>query len=584
VVEIRGDVIAAGTAYVGMTTAAANTVGAGVSSGTSATIYDSGNNAYDAIWASAAMTLSAGGTITITAATDKPAAQQVTSTWNVSAPVTPTFFKIKLAGTAEDIIVDAIRAKLFDGNQGAAATDDNFAGTVYVYEGGTITNNVLVGGTQVGSGYLIPVASDDAAADIVFTTPVTIPKDGVKYLTLTAEMNSDTNGADSADTPYIGLDYDVQTTGLWDANYADNYNVRATGVSSNSKLYSEGTIAAVLKGNATFVVKAKLGMEMNSGSPSGLATRHPGHPIFIVNMTNTSGGTDARFRAASANAVSAITSWATTGDAYLAAVETNTTYDIDGTSLKFTASGTSAVDDGFYYDDALANDLSAYERVSFWLYSSAAVAAGDLEFVISSETADMISTGSPEFDEDIPAIAIGSWQRMDFALSGLTSDSRYYGVVVKANPDDSAGIYIDNIQFYDDMLNIDLSSDGGLFNTTGASTNPAVTFKDSSGTTVATGYVSGTGTAGLSTSTAKITMIPNTEWAIPAGGDVFTVLVDTTVLMNAASEDLTMTVDLGSSNSDGDITAGDVMWNDNEYASSIDWVDSPTPLSRGLNF
>ena len=69
-----------------------------------------------------------------------------------------------MTATNEDIKVDAIRAKVRD--TGDATEDDNFAGLMKVYEGGTMVGNVLSGGTLVGTGNLAPTATE-AAVDIV---------------------------------------------------------------------------------------------------------------------------------------------------------------------------------------------------------------------------------------------------------------------------------------------------------------------------------------------------------------------------------------------------------------------------------
>ncbi|RLC37723.1 hypothetical protein DRH29_01385 [candidate division Kazan bacterium] len=585
VVEIRGDITDTGTAYVGMTTASTNVVGSGLSSGTSATIYDYQNNAYNQVWASPKLTLAASGTLTVTAATDTPSVQMVTATYDTDNRTTPTFFRIKLAGANEAIEVDALRAKVADA--GDASEDDNFSGTVYVYEGGTMSDNVLTGGTLVGSGTLIPVSSADAAADIIFDTVVTVPENGNAYLTLLAELNSMTEGADSMDVPYLGLDYNVQT-GIWDANYADDYNIRATGTQSNSKIYSAGTITSILKGEAAVVAKTALGMAKHSNSPSGTATRHANHTIFKLAMTNTNPDQDALFRAGAAQytattASAGVGTWTacTVGDTV---ANDSTNYITGSGAVKVTLDTPAAVGDGMYWKADAATDLSDYERVSVWVRSSVAIAtAGDLEF----EVDDTDALASPELNSDLPVLNANTWYRHDAALGdAIEDDAQYWGVRVAANHTtyNSAVITLDNIVFYRDALTVNLSSNGGLFNTTGA-TNTAITLKDGT-TTLATGYYSGTGTAKLSTSNGEVTFIPTTERTIPASGKTWDIVADTSTLVTNTSKDLTMLIDLGSASSAGAITEGDVLWNDNSYTLNIGWVDNrdTSTLSAGLNF
>ncbi len=585
VIEIRADVLSAGTAYVGMTIADTNVVGAGLSSGTSATIYDSANNAYDAIWASPALTLSAGGTLTVTAATDTPTTQMVTTTWDSENPQTPTFFRMKLAGTSEELSVDALRAKIAD--VGNATEDDNFAGTVYVYSGGTMANNVLTGGTLVGSGDLIPVDSAEAAADIVFTTPVIVPVDGNSYITLMAELTSTTAGADSGDVPYLGLDYDVQT-GLWDSTYADDYNIRTTGVQSNALVYSAGAPSAILKGSAAYVVKTKLGVAVNSASPSGTATRQADHTIMKLNLTNTSVNTDARFRAGAHNAMTELTTdftgsittdgiWTDASNGTFAA--SSAAYVEGGASLLITAGAdTNPIP---LYTFAGDTDLSEYTGVGFWyMTDDAATNVMTVSFGQGTGTATVNPGTNDQWEFALINFA-------DESIAGI-NDASTFQISMAAGAGDLT--YFDGVVLYKDFMQMNVTANVGLWDGTGATTSPVVNLKDaSSGTTLVSGYLAGTvATTFVGTSQATVYWFPTTEMAIPASGKTYNVSTDTTVFMTATSRDLTMSIGLGSADSAGAITAGNVRWNDNSadtVATVIGWVDSnDSPLVRSLNF
>jgi hypothetical protein len=589
IIGVYADIIAASdvSLYLGMTAVATNVVGAGASSSTDATIYDSGNNAFDAVWASPLVTLSSGGTLTVAVATDTPSVQQVTMSYGTTT-LTPTFSRFKVTATNESMRVDALRAKVADA--GNAAEDDNFLGTVYVYEGGTMSGNVLTGGTLVGQGSLIPVASADSAADIVFTTPVTVASGSSKYLTLTADMNTSTGGADSGDVPYIGLDYSYES-GYWTGFTNARTTIKVIGLSSNAPIYYDGS--AILKGSAAYVVKARLGMALATGTPYGEATRSADHTIMKLAMTNTSAETDARFRAAAINsadtettafagAFTTATTWSTVvhnADS-LCLFDPDATNYVDGAaSLQMTqGSTTPAAGDGMKATFA-ATDLSEYTGMGFWYRTSRA--SIDLTVTLTGASAGS-HTVNP-----------GTNDQWEFELIPFTDATAFTGrTAVTAFSIVSATAYtandtlnIDGLVFYKDYIKMSLTSDAGLFAATGA-TNTAVTLKDGT-STVATGYVGGTlATTFVSTSQAAVYWFPTTEMAISASGKTYNIVADTTALITAISKDLTMTIGLGSASSAGAITAGNVLWNDNSATTGIGWVYSTTDtsLTRSLNF
>jgi len=584
IVEIRGDLVATtdSTIMFGMDTTATNVVASGLSSGTSATIYDEDDNAYNKIWESPELTLSDNGSLAVALATDTPSVQMVTASYG-STVVAPTFTRIKLSATNEDIDVDAMRV-----TTNADANDDAFSSAtdgIKIYEGGTMSGNTLTGGTLVGSGALINIPSAADAVDIVFDETVTIEKDASKYLTIVADLNSVAYGVDSiSEVPKLGVDYNVQT-GIWDSNYSSKYNIRSVGSQSGATVRTAA--AADLTGNAVVIAKTKLGMDVHSTSPSGTATRHADHTIFKLAMTNTSTNQDTLFRAGAAQYTAGVASagvgtWTKIGSTPVVGAET-TNYVTGSGSVKVAEDGSAAAGDGMYWKADAVTDLSDYERVSFWFRTSVAIGtAGDVQFEIDNTDA----LASPLLQVNIPVLNANTWYRVDAALgSAIATNARYWGITIAANHAtyNDATFYLDNIVFYKDSLTVDLSSNAGLFNTTGA-TGQVVYLKDGS-TTLATGYVSGTGTAKLSTSNAEVTFIPTTEMAIPASGKTYSVVSDTTTLMTATSRDLTMNVGLGSADSAGTITEGDVLWSDNSYTLNIGWIDSTeTSLTRSLNF
>lgn len=579
VVDILGDVVGnSGSWSFGMVDDDPQTsiVGAGVNSGTSATI-----SGLTTAITSSVLTLTTGGSLAITAATDTPVVQQVTASYG-STVMAPAFTRVKFVATNEAIRLERVRV-----TTSADGVDDNFAsasGSVKVYEGGTIVRGsngqqMLSGGTLVGTGTFTTIASAADETDVTLSPQVTIAQDATKYLTFIANLNSIADGADSGDVPRIGLD-ESQNDGNWDTGYSGtaHYNVRAVGVSSGTVIYTASSSADLL-GNAAYVVKTQLGLNVNSASPSGTATRQAAHTIFKLNATNSSADTDARFRAGLSKDTADATGWSAIGSTTVAADATN--YITTG-SAKFSEADLDAAD-GMQQDMGDTTTLDDYTRVSFWVrVSGTGTAAGDLTFVIDDATG--LAT-TPMQTISIPALAAATWVRVDAALSGVTG-ARYFGVLQAVDVLTTEAISVDNVVFYHDSLKTVLSSNAGLFATSGA-TNTAVTLKDGNGTTLATGYVSGTGTGGLSTSSAEVTFIPTTEITVPASGKIFNIVADTTVLITATSKNLSMSVDLGSASTTGTITAGGVLWNDNSSSTTIGWVDAlggDNPLSRGLNF
>ncbi|MEX2008469.1 MAG: hypothetical protein WD850_03200, partial [Candidatus Spechtbacterales bacterium] len=119
-----------------------------------------------------------------------------------------------------------------------------------------------------------------------------------------------------------------------------------------------------------------------------------------------------------------------------------------------------------------------------------------------------------------------------------------------------------------DKITIALASNGGL-------QDGAALFLKDGATTVATGYYSGTTFAG------SVTFIPTSQFTIPTTGKTLTLVADTTTLITAVSKTLAMTMDLGSSDSMGNVTEGDVWWRDGELVDPIKWVDSSSPVASG---
>ena len=118
----------------------------------------------------------------------------------------------------------------------------------------------------------------------------------------------------------------------------------------------------------------------------------------------------------------------------------------------------------------------------------------------------------------------------------------------------------------------------------GDNTNTVVNLKDGS-TIIATGFFGAT-TPGSSVTVGTIHFIPTTQFTIPLTGKTLTVSTDTTTgtgkIFDGGGDSFNFTVDLGSADSTGSITDGQVWWYDGSLTNTIKWVDSVvSPVQSG---
>jgi len=162
-----------------------------------------------------------------------------------------TFVQARATAQWEEVRLDKVRVIRLGGGQNV---DFKYIGIM--------KDGVLV---SSGTDTLPSVAT---TTDITLTSPITIPADGDVTFQVVAKLNSIANGAVSGDNPTLAIDNNF-TTGDWDANYAGQYNVLATGVGSGERIYAVG--ATPLAGNMMVVRKTKLTIAKQSVSPATLA-------------------------------------------------------------------------------------------------------------------------------------------------------------------------------------------------------------------------------------------------------------------------------------------------------------------------
>lgn len=162
-----------------------------------------------------------------------------------------SFAQAKATAQYEDIAIDVVRVERTSGG-----SNGTFKNIGIQYDGALISS-----GTDVLPG-------SATATDIVLTTPLVVPADGNVTFQLVGKLNAIDSGATSGDNPVMAMQYNTQT-GEWNANYANQYNVRATGDQSGERVYAAAT--ANLTGNVMVIRKTTLTIAKQSLSSSSLS-------------------------------------------------------------------------------------------------------------------------------------------------------------------------------------------------------------------------------------------------------------------------------------------------------------------------
>ena len=502
------------------------------------------------------------GTLTVTADATTPNASQV-----VGGETEVAFATLNLASLYEDITVSRMRVIV---NAAGLYTDFPTSG-VKAYN----ASDQLVGSGTLSSitvGTLV-----QGEGDIIFTQNITVPKNGNTTLVIKGDLNLVGAGSTSKDQPKLGVDA-AQQNGNWSASYAGKYNLKADGAQSGVAIYATG--GGALYGSNMTVVRTELGAALNSGSPSGTRTRQPNDTIMKFDLSSSATYQSA-FRAVSQYPCDAVGTWVANDNTPAAVVvQTEGTNYIEGAgSLLADPAATKILTD--FYNVVTATDFSTYKGVSFWIRSD------DDGFTAGQVTFDMdngVDLTSPEASDNLPAYATtNNWQHvvLNFGDATTTRNAvQSFGLTVTAGVAADKVIYLDDVRFFKDKIKLNLSSNTGLYDTTGA-TGCVVYLKDSGSNTVATSWYSGT------TSLGSVTFLPTTQITIGASGNkTYTVVADTSSLITAITKNLSINSNLGSCTNAGAITDGDVYWYDGAITTAnghtYGWVDSsPNPIQTG---
>lgn len=129
----------------------------------------------------------------------------------------------------------------------------------------------------------------------------------------------------------------------------------------------------------------------------------------------------------------------------------NTTFKKEGTgSLKLVVAAGAAAGDILATEDITSIDISGCNEVQIWIFSTVALAAGDLQLLLD----DTASCASPVESLNIPATTANVWTRHIISLANPQSDSAIISVGLKMVVDKGAfSLWADDIKAIDSFSN-----------------------------------------------------------------------------------------------------------------------------------
>jgi hypothetical protein len=487
--------------------------------------------------------------------------------------------------------------------------------TVYIASGGSLT--ITLDGSTPSSAQLVTGSTGNHIA--TFRIEETSGAEGVNITKIilnntTAADNTLTNWAiyDGSTGVQIGETVPVSASGVTTFNGL-NWNIPAGGVKTFKVEVGVADYSSAVENTSNFAYLASGNGNAfeATGEASGSLTITVGtsdvnansmkvyRTVLTVNKktTSNSGGSygasqevaklgflananyDAKLQAATVNAVADNTNWQT--DIGAAAVIDEATYTIDGAGIEVLEDTAATADDSVFYAGAagagLSLDLSGYKYAGFWIMSDTAEAASDVEFCMvagqatptsahcSAAAAGTVSGGTTL--GRLPALTANIWDFVEVDISGVTrTDIDAYGINFVTGLALNQQVYIDNIKFYNNSINLDISGNLGTATT---SDGLAFYFKDASNVTKMTGYLDNAN----STSAGTVIFIPAaTELALSSSEQIYSVVTNTSTLMatdDTADQSLIVNIDLGDAS-----TAGDMRWYDSAITatSPITWV------------
>ena len=343
---------------------------------------------------------------------------------------------------------------------------------------------------------------------------------------------------------------------------------QATGVGSNS---DDNTWAgADLTGNRHNVYRSVLSVAKGSTTTSN-TTRAASQNVASVAMTASSSNASVLMRGSKRATDSVTTGWVANG---MAAAATTATAVSGSSAISLVEAAASAVNDSTSFDFGASAGLEGYNRLNFNIRTSVAKAAGDIGVSVSStadgtDDATLNGLGTVTVNNsNITATAANTWMNIDIAGPFVSTD-RYVTFNIKANVDNNETIFIDDLRFYNDSMNLDIA---GSINTIATSAGTRFDAKNSGGTAKAYGAYSGSATSGTvilipgdgTTDVGSVTTSSDIE--VTTSAQTLDIITNTITLMSAdvsgVIETLSVSWDTGTVS-----TAGDFRWYDNSDTS-----------------
>lgn len=485
------------------------------------------------------ITSAAAGTLTVTVDASSPLVQQH---YMGDSGVVLGVWKFE-ANNVEDLSVSKL-------------TVENNSGT---NSGNVNSLKLYVDGSQVGSEVPALVGHKAAfIADPLFT----VPKGESKLVTLKGDVTSFAAGATAGGAVDFKIDVPGAITGATD--------LIVRGVSGNYALAS----AATHQANAQYSYRSVLSSAIALSGATTDRTRLS-NELFGTITLSSSGSVTSRIRAYStdSNAADATTNFFAADSAPGAAgIAADTSISIDGTSIKATPTTDLALTK-FGYAPSSAIDLSGYRYVSFWVRTDEARTAGQFKFALSEDDATLSDTVGT--DANLPALTANQWSFVEIDLDTISSAAsdrdavKSYGLLTTSTA--NAVIYLDQINFYNDRIKLDVS---GSFAAVGTSEGSRFRLTDTVGNLKATGYYYGT------TSSGTVTLIPSALVEAGTGGTDYRLRVDSNTLV-ASNGSLTVELARGTVG-----TEGAFRWYDQGLAqtSFVNWINPGELLSINASY
>ncbi len=193
----------------------------------------------------------------------------------------------------------------------------------------------------------------------------------------------------------------------------------------------------------------------------------------------------------------------------------DTTIFLTGTkSAKMVVAATAGLETLAYYNTGALDISSVYTHISFWFYSTIALNANDLEFVIDEQT--NLAMGATHEHLNIPAISANTWTKVSLAIGTPSNFNTLNSIGVRQLVDKGAfTFYVDDVKASvpgsfklasgSDMTGVEVGDTVYMIDLSGGSSNKALDYFVSTVDDI-------TGTGSLILGTGEATKNPSSTW------------------------------------------------------------------------